>query len=143
MADPSRNRQSGSITLACARSSRNRKKTSSPSTKVWVTDPAHRIRNKIEWLRYEPDSPICEEFMNSPHVAYAVDDLERAHRRERRLPRAFDVGDPPFATVPSPGRMASSIEYMQFKPGRHWFNRAERPSMLAGDSHLREEYHDG
>ena len=39
------------------------------ATRVWVTKPDDDPR-KIEWLRYEPDSWLSEEFKSSPHVAY-------------------------------------------------------------------------
>lgn len=32
----------------------------------------------IEWMRFEPDSPISEIIKNVPHIAFAVDDLEAA-----------------------------------------------------------------
>ena len=32
----------------------------------------------IEWIRYEPDSPIPELVRTVPHVAFVVDDLDRA-----------------------------------------------------------------
>lgn len=45
-------------------------------TKVWVTDPhAHPFR--VEWLRYEPDSPVSPFMKEHPHVAYHVDSIAR------------------------------------------------------------------
>jgi hypothetical protein len=32
----------------------------------------------IEWMRFEPDSPLPELIKTVPHVAFAVDDLDRA-----------------------------------------------------------------
>jgi hypothetical protein len=32
----------------------------------------------IEWMRFEPDSPISELIKTVPHIAFEVDDLERA-----------------------------------------------------------------
>jgi len=32
----------------------------------------------IEWIRFEPDSPIPELVQRVPHVAFVVDDLEAA-----------------------------------------------------------------
>lgn len=32
----------------------------------------------VEWLRFEPDSPLPELVRTVPHVAFAVDDLEEA-----------------------------------------------------------------
>ena len=33
---------------------------------------------KIEWMRYEDDSPIIDLVKNVPHIAFEVDDLEEA-----------------------------------------------------------------
>ena len=41
------------------------------STKVWVTNPKeHPFR--IEWLRYEPDSPVKGPVREKPHIAFRV-----------------------------------------------------------------------
>ena len=45
-------------------------------TKVWVTDPLQHPQ-RIEYLRFEPDSPITGPLREMPHVAFRVDDLER------------------------------------------------------------------
>ncbi len=64
-------------------------------TKVWVTQfmdhPYH-----IEWLRFEPDSPVSGPVRDMPHVAYRVDDIEEASAGLKVLLEPFDVG---FATV--------------------------------------------
>ena len=33
---------------------------------------------KIEWMRYEPDSPIHPLVKSVPHVAFEVDDIDKA-----------------------------------------------------------------
>jgi hypothetical protein len=44
-------------------------------TKVYVTNPAdHPYR--VEYLRFEPDSPVTGPVRVQPHIAFAVDDLE-------------------------------------------------------------------
>lgn len=45
-------------------------------TKVWVTDPAEHPY-KVEYLRYEPDSPVTGPVRELPHLAFQTDDLER------------------------------------------------------------------
>ena len=45
------------------------------ATRVWVTDPKESPY-RIEWLRYERDSYLDEDFKNTPHVAFIVDELE-------------------------------------------------------------------
>ncbi len=46
-------------------------------TRVWVTDPlAHPYR--IEYLRYEPDTPVTGPVRDQAHVAFRVDSLQEA-----------------------------------------------------------------
>jgi len=45
------------------------------ATKVWVTDPTAHPQ-KIEFLRYEPDSPVTGPLHDMPHVAFKTDDLD-------------------------------------------------------------------
>ncbi len=91
------------------------------ASRCWVTDPADHP-SRIEYLRYAPDSPIAAEFMDAPHVAYEVAHLApHLEGKELYLP-PFDVGDPPFATVAFTREDGLFVEYMQFKPGRRWFN---------------------
>lgn len=43
-------------------------------TKVWVTDPKlHPFR--VEWLRYEEDSPVPDLLRSACHIAWHVDDI--------------------------------------------------------------------
>jgi len=83
-------------------------------TRVWVTQfqehPYH-----IEWLRFEPDSPVTGPVRETPHVAYRVDDLKAAAAAPglKVLIEPFDVG---FATV---GFFQTAdggvVEFMQYK----------------------------
>lgn len=91
------------------------------STRVWVSNPAHHPQS-IEWLRYEPDSPIGQEFQNAPHIAYTVDDLGQALIGKDVVIAPFEVGDPPFATAAFTKEEGVFIEYMQLKEGRAWFD---------------------
>jgi hypothetical protein len=91
-----------------------------PPSKCWVTDP-NTAPNRVEYLRYAPDSPISEEFMNSPHIAYAVDELEPHLEGKDVVLAPFDVDDPPFARVAFTREDGVIIEYMKFYPGRTWF----------------------
>ena len=47
-----------------------------PATKVWVTDPLDSP-NRIEYLRFEPDSPVTGPVRDLPHMAFRVDNLDR------------------------------------------------------------------
>ncbi|MCY2990456.1 MAG: hypothetical protein NTY19_21650 [Planctomycetota bacterium] len=61
------------------------------ATKVWVTDfqkhPFH-----IEWLRFEPDSPVTGPVREKPHVAYRVDNIRQAALGLKVLLEPFDAG---------------------------------------------------
>ena len=58
------------------------------ATRVWITDflkhPFH-----VEWLRFEPDSPVTGPVRNEPHVAYRVDSIEQASQGMRVLLEPF------------------------------------------------------
>ena len=47
------------------------------ATRVWVTDFANHPFH-VEWLRFEPDSPVTGPVREQPHVAYRVDSIEDA-----------------------------------------------------------------
>ena len=90
------------------------------STRVWVTNPkTHPF--KIEWLRFEPDSPVRGPVRENPHVAYRVENLEKAAEGLKVLIEPFEVGG--FLKVGfyeySDG---SVIELMQYlKDEGEWF----------------------
>ncbi len=46
-----------------------------PATKVHVTNP-NMHPHRIEYLRYEPDSPITGPLRDLPHIAFKVSHLE-------------------------------------------------------------------
>lgn len=54
----------------------------------------------IEWMRFEPDSPIPELIKSVPHLAFEVDDLEDALA-------GHDILTPPNS--PSPGLRVAMI----------------------------------
>lgn len=45
------------------------------SSRVWVTAPKESP-DMIEYLRYEPDSPVPMKLREKPHLCFRVDDLE-------------------------------------------------------------------
>lgn len=61
------------------------------ATRVWVTNPKEHPFH-IEWLRYEPDSPVKGPVREKSHVAYSVDDIELASEGLNVLLKPFDVG---------------------------------------------------
>lgn len=59
-------------------------------TKVWVTNADdHPFR--IEWLRYEEDSPVPAIIKEVAHVGYEVDSLEEASRGLKCILGPFEV----------------------------------------------------
>jgi len=62
-----------------------------PETRVWRTDfQEHPFR--VEWLRFEPDSPVTGPVREMPHVAYRVDDIQAAAEGMTPLLGPLDVG---------------------------------------------------
>lgn len=45
------------------------------ASRVWVTD-AHLNRFGIEWLRFEPDSPVIGPLHDGPHLGFRVESVE-------------------------------------------------------------------
>lgn len=61
------------------------------ATKVWVTDiAAHPYR--VEWLRFEPDTPVKSPVRDQPHVAFRVDSIAAAAQGLKVLIEPFDAG---------------------------------------------------
>ncbi len=82
------------------------------ATRVWVTSPRAHPYN-VEWLRYEPDSPVQGLLRTEPHVAYRVDDVARAVEGHKVLAEPFDVGDG-FLTVAFVELDGAVVEFMQY-----------------------------
>ncbi|MBC7333142.1 MAG: hypothetical protein H5T85_01545 [Actinobacteria bacterium] len=59
------------------------------ATKVWVTDyKKHPYR--IEWLRFEPDSPVKGPVREKPHIAFKVNNLDEASKGLKVLLEPFE-----------------------------------------------------
>jgi hypothetical protein len=82
------------------------------STRVWVTSPRDHPFN-IEWLRFEPDSPVTGPLRTEPHVAYRVPDVHAAIEGHELLAEPFDVGNG-FVTVAFVLIDGAVIEFMQY-----------------------------
>jgi len=61
------------------------------ATRVWVTNPRQSPAN-VEWLRFEPDSPVTGPLRTEPHVAYRVPDVEAAIAGHEVLLAPIEVG---------------------------------------------------
>lgn len=59
-----------------------------PATRVWITNfvdhPFH-----VEWLRFEPDSPVVGPVRTEPHVAYRVPSIAAASQGLKVLIEPF------------------------------------------------------
>jgi len=92
------------------------------ATRVWVTDPKTHPYH-IEWLRYEPDTPVTGAVREKPHLAFRVDDIESAAKGMKVLIEPWDVGG--FVRV---GFFESDdgavIEFMQYLGDPNaWFEK--------------------
>jgi hypothetical protein len=91
------------------------------ATRVWVTSPRAHPYN-VEWLRFEPDSPVTGPLRTQPHIAYRVDDVHEALEGHDVLAEPFDVGDG-FVMVAFVQVDGAVVEFMQYtNPGEEgWF----------------------
>jgi hypothetical protein len=83
------------------------------ATRVWVTSPRAHSYN-IEFLRFEPDSPVTGPLRTEPHVAYRVDDLDAAIAGHEVVLEPFDASGTGFcrvAFVSVDGALVEFIEY--------------------------------
>ncbi|HBT75846.1 MAG TPA: hypothetical protein DEB39_02730 [Planctomycetaceae bacterium] len=80
--------------------------------KVHFSDP-NACTYRIEWLKFDPESPMPKELQTKTHIAFRVDDLAKAVEGRQILVEPFDVG---------PGRRCAfilheglPIEFMEVK----------------------------
>jgi hypothetical protein len=66
----------------------------------------------VEWLRFEPGSPVCELVQKVPHVAFEVDDLDAAIAGQELLiaPNSPSAG----VTVAFIIHNGAPVEFLQF-----------------------------
>ncbi len=60
--------------------------------KVWITD-ASQDPYAIEFLYFEPDSPMAAAIQECPHVAYQVEDIDAAMAGKSVLWNKMDIGN--------------------------------------------------
>jgi hypothetical protein len=89
-----------------------------PATKVWVTDPAQHP-HKIEFLRFEPDSPVKGAVRNQPHMAFRVDNLDEAIKGEEVVLGPFDATE--TLRVVFILKDGAVYEFMESSEAGHWF----------------------
>ena len=79
--------------------------------KVHITD-CTQSPNKIEFLYFEPDSPLPALMQQQAHIAYAVPDIEEAIKDAKVLFGPYDMGNMWLAFVEEEG---VAIEFNEFK----------------------------
>lgn len=84
-----------------------------PATRVWITD-FQRHPYRVEWLRFEPDSPVTGPVRELPHVAYRVDDIRAAAEGLQVLLEPFDAGMAVVGFYQTPD--GAVIELMKYHP---------------------------
>jgi hypothetical protein len=84
-----------------------------PETKVYVTDPLTHPY-KVEYLRYEPDTPVVGPVRELPHIAFETDDLQRDIEGEDVILGPFNPYE--GLTVVFICKDGAVFEFMQFGP---------------------------
>jgi hypothetical protein len=87
------------------------------STRVWVTSPTDSP-DMIEYLRYEPDSPVHGPLRDQPHVCFRVDDLAKAMEGKQVLLEPFHPSE--NLTVVFVYSQGLVWEFMESKAGKNW-----------------------
>jgi hypothetical protein len=82
------------------------------ATRVWVTSPRDHPYN-VEFLRFEPDSPVTGPVRTQPHVAYRVPDIRKALEGHDVVLEPFDVGNG-FMLVAFVNVGGALVEFMQY-----------------------------
>jgi len=82
------------------------------ATRVWVTSPRDHPYH-IEFLRFEPDSPVSGPLRTEPHVAYRVRNIREAIQGHDVVLAPFDVGNG-FMMVAFVNVNGALVEFMQY-----------------------------
>ncbi|HHX41279.1 MAG TPA: hypothetical protein GX715_15060 [Armatimonadetes bacterium] len=82
-----------------------------PETKVWVTSPDDHPYH-IEYLRYEPDSPVRGPVRDLPHMAFRVSNLKEAIGDSEILLGPFEAS--PGLNVAFVLKDGAVFEYMEY-----------------------------
>jgi hypothetical protein len=87
------------------------------ATKVSVTDPMKHPQ-KIEFLRYESDTPVTNAVRTMPHVAFACDCMDDEIAGCEILLGPFEAM--PGLRVVFVEKDGAVMEFMEFAPGMDW-----------------------
>src|SRR5262245_47973390 len=91
-------------------------------TKVWVTNPAAHS-HRIEYLRYEPDTPVTGPVRELPHIAFQVDNLDEYMAGEEILLGPFNSTK--TLRVVFILKDGAVFEFMENSGNEEWFKDAE------------------
>ena len=89
-------------------------------TKVWITDPLRHPR-RIEYLRFEPDSPVTGPVRDLPHVAFRVERLEPELEGAEILLGPFHATE--TLRVVFVLKDGAVFEFMENSAPGHWFRK--------------------
>lgn len=85
------------------------------ATRVWRTNYLeHPFR--VEWLRFEPNSPVIGPVRERSHVAFRVEDIATAAQGMKVLLEPFDVGPRIVAFYQTDD--GAVVELVQYKEDR-------------------------
>jgi hypothetical protein len=90
-----------------------------PATRVWVTNPLDSP-HRIEYLRFEADSPVPGPVRDLPHMAFRVDDLDREIEGAEVLLGPFQATA--SLRVVFVRKDGAVFEYMENARDGHWFS---------------------
>jgi hypothetical protein len=68
------------------------------ATRVWITD-AHRHPFRVEWLRFETDSPVTGPLREMPHVGFRVDNVNQITELSKGMKVLLEPFDAGFAVA--------------------------------------------
>jgi hypothetical protein len=91
------------------------------STRVWVTSPTDSP-DMIEYLRYEPDSPVTGPLRTGPHLAFRVDNLDKEMEGAEIILPPFHPNE--FLRVAFVYRDGVVWEFMESTAGKDWHKTA-------------------
>jgi hypothetical protein len=69
-----------------------------PATRVWITE-AHQHPFRVEWLRFEPDSPVTGPLHDQPHTGFRVQKVEQIAELSKGMKVLLEPFDAGFAVA--------------------------------------------
>ncbi len=89
------------------------------ATKVWVTEPLDH-KYKVEFLRYEDDTPVTGPLRDLPHMAFQTDDFDGAIEGKEVILGPFEALE--GLRVVFVLEDGAVYEYMEFEEGKERLN---------------------